>query len=200
MIDKWSLVVGIMLLSVVAESTASGDFPIPFSGHYQSLSSEAQELVSKQNNAWISIPQNVYLKLVKDSDILELQLDIEVLDNEGRKLYPIKNSMWLRHVGDNQLEVYKINKDAGIFERVGQGQCMPKSCSYEYVILAKNNGNPYQQKYRSTISWATEDPAVDFTQSGSLSAKIKDGKNSQDTWLVFKTWSNQFSKGTALKK
>ena len=61
-------------------------------------------------------------------------------------LYPIENSMWLRHVGDNQLEVYKLDEASGAFKQVAEGACTALSCSYAYVNLAHNNGNPYQQR------------------------------------------------------
>ena len=181
-----------LLGSACAGASADNAFPLPFSGSYQSLASEALELTSRQDDNWIAIPQNVYLDLVKDQDILELQLTIEVLDSAGQKLYPIKNSMWLRHIGNDQLEVYKINRDSGVFDKVGDGACGDNSCSYEYVIMAHNNGNPYQQKYMSTISWNPEENGAGFAQAGSLSARLTDVEQGQDPWLLFKTWTNQF--------
>ncbi len=185
-------VLGLLVVSACAGASADNTFPLPFSGSYQSLASEALELTSRQDDNWITIPQNVYLDLVKDQDILELQLTIEVLDSAGQKLYPIKNSMWLRHIGNDQLEVYKINRDSGVFDKVGDGACGDNSCSYEYVIMAHNNGNPYQQKYMSTISWNPEENGAGFAQAGSLSAKLTDVEQGQDPWLLFKTWTNQF--------
>ncbi len=165
---------------------------LPFSGTYQSLAAEARELTSRQDNTWVSIPQNVYLTLVQDQDILELRLKIEVLDSSGNKLYPIENTMWLRHAGNNRLEVYKLNKSTGSFDKAGDGKCGQMSCSYEYVNQAQNNGNPYQQKYMSTITWKPDQAGVSFAQEGSLSAKVSDVEAGQDPWLVFKTWTNEF--------
>ncbi len=189
---KFSLIFWIFVVSAFSRVSASDEFPLPFSGNYQSLASEARELTSQQNNSWVTIPQNVYLTLVPDEEILELQIEIEVLDSTGQKLYPIKNTMWLRHVGSNQLEIYKINKITGAFDKVGNGDCSGSSCSYEYVIMAHNNGNPYQQRYLSTITWTPDQAGSNFFQSGSLSAKVSDVEDGQDPWLVFKTWTNQF--------
>ncbi len=192
MTDKSSYIFLVLFLVAFTPAHASQDLRFPFAGTYQSLGSEAQELTSRENNAWVDIPQNVYLTFVKDQDILELRLLIEVLDRNGQKLYPIENSMWLRHVGNNQLEVYKLNRSSNDFDKVGAGGCSPMSCSYEYVIWVQNNGNPYQQRYMSTIKWKDGSTASGFTQSGSLSAKVSDVEDGQDPWLVFKTWSNQF--------
>ena len=192
MTDKFNAIFLVFYLVAIALAHASQDFRFPFTGTYQSMGSEARELTSRENNTWVDIPQNVYLTFAKDQDILELRLLIEVLDPTGQKLYPIENSMWLRYVGNNQLEVYKLNQSANGFDKVGSGGCSPVSCSFEYVIWVQNNGNPYQQRYMSTIRWKHGSTADGFTQSGSLSAKVSDVEDGEDPWLVFKTWSNQF--------
>jgi len=197
MTSKLSFVFSMLSMFALAEVSASDDFPFPFSGTYRSLASEAQELISRKNNTWVSIPQNVYLTLIKDRDILELKLNVEVLDDAGRTLYPIENSMWLRHAGNNQLEVYKLNRATRAFEQKGDGACSAMSCSYEYVTLVNNNGSPYKQKYMSTITWMSDNPEASFTQSGSLSAEVLDVEDSQESWLLFKTWSNQFEESSA---
>ena len=192
MTEKLRVLFVALLAFAYVEVVAGSDFPVPFSGIYQSLGSEARELTSRENNTWVIIPQNVYLTLVQDQDILELRIKIEVLDNAGKTLYPIENNMWLRHVGNNQIEVYKLDKINGVFNKVGEGECTTISCTYEYVILAQNNGNPYQQRYMSTITWTLGTAGTSFTQSGSLSAKVSGVEDGQNPWLVFKTWSNQF--------
>ena len=188
------VLMGFFALSVTAASEANerNGFPLPFSGTYQSLASEARELTSWDKNSWVTIPQNVYLNLVKDKEIVELQLRIHVLDDLGRVRYPINNRMWLRHLAGNRLEVYKLNKTQGSFEQVGDGVCTAASCSYQYVTLAQNNGNPYKQRYMSTITWSPEDFERGFSQSGSLSAEVTDETSGQKSWLVFKTWINRF--------
>jgi hypothetical protein len=188
------LLLGIMVLSVMAVTEASDShaFPLPFSGTFQSLASEARELTSPNANSWVTIPQNVFLTLTKDNDIVELQLLIEVLDDIGRVRYPINNSMWLRRVADNEFEVYKRDKNEGRFEHVGDGSCTTASCAFQYVIQAQNNGNPYKQRYMSMITWAPDDIGRGFSQSGSLSAEVTDDASGEKSWTVFKTWANEF--------
>ncbi len=187
-------IAGVFALSVttVTEASETNGFPLPFSGTYQSLASEARQLTSWDENSWVTIPQNVYLSLVKDKEIVEVRLRIEVLNDIGRVLYPIENRMWLRSVAGNQLQIYKLNKTMGNFEQVGDGACTAASCSYQYVTLAQNNGNPYKQRYMSTISWAPGDIGRSFSQSGSLSVEVTEEPSGQKSWLVFKTWTNQF--------
>jgi hypothetical protein len=185
---------GFFALSAAAGVKAgeSKSFPLPFSGTFQSLASEARELRSWDKNSWSTIPQNVFLTLVKDEEIIELQLKIGVLDDLGQVRYPINNRMWLRRVAGNQLEIYKLNKTMDKFDQVGEGVCTAASCSYQYVTLAQNNGNPYKQRYMSTITWDPENTEGGFSQSGSLSAEATEKDGGQKTWLVFKTWANQF--------
>ncbi len=188
------LFLGFLSLTVtaVAEASESKSFPLPFSGTFQSLASEARELTSRDENTWATIPQNVFLTLVKDEEILELQLKIEVLDDLGQVRYAIKNRMWLRRVAGNQLEIYKHNKTLDKFDQVGEGICAVASCSYQYVTLAQNNGDPYKQRYMSTITWDPDNTEGGFSQSGSLSAETTRENGGHRSWLVFKTWANQF--------
>ena len=190
----FGLFLGFFSLSVTAATEASErrNFPLPFSGTFQSLASEARELTSRDNDTWATIPQNVFLTLIKDEEIIELRLKIEVLNDLGRVRYPINNRMWLRRVAGNQLEIYKLNKTMDKFDQVGEGVCTAASCSYQYVTLAQNNGNPYKQRYRSTITWDPDDTEGGFSQSGSLSAEATEENGGQKSWLVFKTWANQF--------
>jgi len=188
------VLLGVMVLSVTAvpEASDSHAFPLPFSGSFQSLASEARERTSQDNNRWVTIPQNVLLTLVKDNEIVELQLRIDVLDDIGRVRYPIHNRMWLRRVAGKQLEIYRRDKTEGHFEKVGEGSCTLASCAYQYVVQARNNGNPYMQRYMSTITWDPYDIGRGFSQSGSLSAEVTDEASGEKSWFVFKTWANQF--------
>lgn len=88
MTNKFSLLIAVLLWSVPVEASSSNSFPLPFSGIYQSLGSAARKLTSRQNDSWITSPQNVYLNLVKDQDILELRLKIDVLDSSGKNALP----------------------------------------------------------------------------------------------------------------
>ncbi|MDJ0831926.1 MAG: hypothetical protein QNJ69_00290 [Gammaproteobacteria bacterium] len=189
---KLSIIFWLLVAPGLAKASTDIASMLPFAGSYQSLASTAQELTSREKNSWTTIPQNVYLNLIRDQEILELQLTIEVLDSTGQKLYPIENTMWLRHVGNNQLEVYKLSRSNDAFDKVGDGECSASACAYEYVILAQNNGNPYQQRYTSSISWSPGEAGASFTQAGSLSAKLTSVEDGEDPWLVFKTWSNKF--------
>ena len=66
------VIAGFFALSVTAvtEASESNGFPLPFSGTYQSLASEARERTSWGKNSWVTIPQNVYRTLVKDEEIV----------------------------------------------------------------------------------------------------------------------------------
>lgn len=178
--------------SANGQSDNSSSFMLPFTGTYQSLASEAQELRSQEENTWVTIPQNVYLSFFRDEEIIELRLNIEVLNDKGEVLYPIANRMWLRNVTGGDLEVYKLDSVTNRFERVGDGSCSADSCSYQYVAVSRNQANPYRQRYTSTISWDPDDLDNGFSQSGSLAAEITDAAEGQASWLVFKTWTNRF--------
>lgn len=179
--------------SAIGQSDNSNRLMLPFAGTFQSLASEAQELRSREDNTWITIPQNVYLTLHRDEEIVELQLHIEVLDDEGRVLYPIANRMWLRSVGDNQLEIYKLDSVTNRFAQVGKGSCTTDACSYQYVALSRNHANPYKQRYTSMTNWDPNDLGNGFSQSGSLATEVTDDASGQAYWLEFKTWTNRFN-------
>ena len=70
---------GFLSLSVTAvtEASESKSFPLPFSGTFQSLASEARELTSRDKNIWATIPQNVFLTLDKDEEDVLAEVDVE---------------------------------------------------------------------------------------------------------------------------
>ncbi len=175
-------------------SSADDGIPLPFEGLYESRGSSARERVAEDR--WREIPQDVQIQILKDKEIIELQLRIQVYASEREDSsngYTIQNQMWLVEKpqqssnfesGRIAFDVYKSNPRSGRFEDRGDGYCEASNCQYSYIT--KKPG--YEQRYDSYINWQPPLAGIEFDQRGSLSRKA-DGESE---WLTFKSWKNTF--------
>ncbi len=189
----------LVLLLVVTGSAAAGDgIPLPFTGLYLSPGGTARE--KSGADRWREIAQDVGMRIVKDAEIIELQLRITVTaspDPDRGTPYAIANTMWLvkrphpsapAGSGRVDFDVYKTDRATGRFDDVGDGYCRGTECRYEYVTHKPG----HQQRYRSHLTWKPQHAGSEFRQIGDLSVK-----SAADTgWVVYKTWDNQFRRKT----
>ncbi len=192
---KWVLNLHFLALVIFTHHClANDDIPLPFEGLYESLGSIAKEKVAA--NQWREIPQDVQMLIVKDGNIIELQLLIEVHSTEGSNgpsKYTIDNKMWLvkkpeqpRHTKSGRVgfDVYKIDRSSNRFEDLGDGYCGTSECRYSYITAKPGR----QQRYHSHISWQPQKAGTEFKQTGGLSVK----REGEFEWLTYKTWENTF--------
>ncbi len=177
-------------------SLASEEIPLPFEGLYESRGSIAKERIAADQ--WREIPQDVQMRIVKDDNIIELQLLIKVHPPEGSKgpsKYTIANNLWLvKKVGQPRnaepgridLDVFKIDRLSSRFGDLGDGYCGISECLYSYITAKPG----HRQRYRSHITWQPHQVGIEFKQTGDLSIK-RDG---EFEWLRYKTWENTFKR------
>ena len=87
----------ICLLYFFPGCAVAGDLiPLPFEGNYESRGSVAREQATPEQ--WRDIPQEVRMRLIRDEEIIELQLEIDVQltgGNDAPSVHTIFNRMWL---------------------------------------------------------------------------------------------------------
>jgi hypothetical protein len=175
-------------------SLASDEIPLPFEGLYESRGSIAKEKIAADQ--WREIPQDVQMLIVKDENIIELRLLIEVhspAGNDDPSKYTIANKMWLvkkpeqsnnAKTGRVDFDVYKINRFSNRFDDLGDGYCGTSECRYSYITAKRG----HQQRHHSHITWQPQQVRTEFKQTGGLSVK-RDG---EFEWMTYKTWENTF--------
>ena len=84
-------------LAWCANASPAGEaLPFPFEGLYESHGNPARERVVE--NEWREIPQVVRMRVIRDENITELNLHIQVFGQHGHDsgpLYSITNTIWL---------------------------------------------------------------------------------------------------------
>ena len=182
------------LLLIGSSSLAGSAIPLPFEGLYESRDSLAKEWLD--TSRWREIPQDVKMHIVKDGDIIELRLNIEVhapVGKDDSSKYTISNRIWLARKlqqsgngesGRVDFDVYKKDSRADRFEDRGDGHCEPSECRFHYTT--KHPG--YRQRYHSRITWQPQHTGTQFAQLGGLSLK----KDDESEWRTVKTWQNTF--------
>ena len=182
------------LISIGGCSLADESIPLPFEGLYESPGSFAKEWLN--SNRWREIPQDVLMDIVTDGDIVELHLRIKVhapVGEGGSSVYTISNRMWLARKlqqpgnaesGRVDFDVYKKDPGTDRFEDRGDGHCEPFECRLQYTTEKPG----YLQRYRSRITWQSQNLGTGFEQQGGLSMR-KDGESE---WRTMKTWENTF--------
>jgi hypothetical protein len=187
----------ICLLYFFPGCAVAGDLiPLPFEGNYESRGSVAREQATPEQ--WRDIPQEVRMRLIRDEEIIELQLEIDVQltgGNDAPSVHTIFNRMWLvgrsRQAGAGAsgravFDVYKFIPETSRFDDLGDGYCSVTECSFSYVTVKA--GKP--QRYHSNVYWEAGQAGETFRQSGGLSLKEAEGLD----WVVFKSWENIFSR------
>jgi hypothetical protein len=190
----WLLLVGIAM--PIHGAQAGETVPLPFAGLFESRGGFAREKVA--DGQWRQIPQDVQLLVVRDADIVELRIRIEVSPDAGSAVveaYTIANDTWL--VGKSspktddesdrvEFDVYKKSPDSGPFEDKGDGFCTTSECRYSYITAKPG----HSQRYYSHITWEPGREGIEFRQSGGLSSKAEGDLQ----WTTFKTWDNRFKR------
>ncbi len=186
----------VWLLLLADCSFASDEIPLPLAGLYESPGSIAREKIGADR--WRNIPQDVQMRVVKEHDIIELQLLIKVRSPEGSghtSPFTITNKLWLvKHPAQSrnaesgrvEFDVYKINRRTQRFDDVGAGYCDTSECRFSYVTAKPG----HQQRYQSHIIWQPQHGGTEFRQIGDLSVK----NAGQSEWVIYKTWENTFKR------
>lgn len=177
-------------------ANANDTILFPFEGLYESRGSVAKEKLG--GGQWRDIPQDVQLRIVKDGDVVELKLRIQVQSPEAgddTDTYTIENDVWLvtrpsqekgAESGRVDFDVYKLPDGSDRFADLGDGYCTPSQCRFNYVTPKHG----HRQRYDAWISWQPASSGTEFRQSGGLSLQPA----GRSDWSSFKTWENVFTR------